>query len=179
MAGALGLPNSEVWIVPYDGDWPSLFNDEAERIRTSCSRELTEIVHVGSTAVPGLAAKPIIDIMLGIERFADAVDLEAPLTSLGYVCMGNYGVEGRVFYRRDGHSTHHLQVTERDSKFWTDEILFRDILRADVALARRYQTLKEKLAKEHRHNRSAYTEAKSEFIESALEKARGSNGKSS
>lgn len=173
LAPPLGLPNAEVWLVPYDETWPGLFEAEGDRIRNVCGPELIEIVHVGSTAVPGLAAKPIIDMMLGVRKLSDAEALREPLRALGYTCMGDYGVPGRIFYRRETLSTHHLQVAEQDSAFWQDEILFRDILRGDSLLASRYEALKRQLAKEFPHDRPAYTAAKTEFILGALARARG------
>ncbi len=172
MAAPLGLPNAEVWLVPYHEAWPDLFQAEADRIRAACGPELLEIVHVGSTAVPGLAAKPIIDMMLGVGNIADERQLRLPLRGLGYVRMGDYGVPGRIFYRRKTLSTHHLQVAEQHSPFWQDEILFRDILRGDTLVARRYEALKRQLAKEFPHDRSTYTASKTEFILGALARAR-------
>lgn len=172
MSASLGIPSDEVWLVPYDPDWPRLFELEASRIQAACGSLVREIVHVGSTAVPGLAAKPIIDLMVGVEDFADAGAVVAVLERLGYRDLGAYGVPGRIFLRYQEPCTHHVQLTEVDSPFWHDELLFRDVLREDADTAARYEILKSRLATEHHHDRPGYTAAKTDFITEALASAR-------
>ncbi len=159
-AGGEGMP---VRVVEYDPSWPTVF--EAERTRLAPLLEGAEIHHIGSTAVPGLAAKPIVDMIavvdsyeLPIARLVDDAGYQYPrafnatLTKRRFLC-----------YPRADWRTHHMHLID-DRDELTRYLRFRDRLRADPALARRYETLKRELAERHRHDREAYTEGKSEFV---------------
>lgn len=158
--------------MPYDPTWPELFEAEAARIRDACGDLVRAVIHVGSTAVPGLASKPIIDLMVGVERFEDAAAVVAGLERLGYRNLGEFGVSGRVFLRFNEPCTHHVQLTEIGSPFWEDELLFRDILRREADTAAQYEALKTRLAAAHAHDRPGYTAAKTDFITEVLATAR-------
>ncbi len=163
-----------VEIVDYDPAWPDMFERESARIAVALGDALLGIEHVGSTAVPGLGAKPIIDIMAGIRRFADGERCVGPLERLGYVYKGELDIPGRHYFSkpRTGKRTHQIHMVELGGDFWRRHILFRDYLREDPRAAKAYHELKLRLAERHRNDRYAYTEAKSEFIEAALTKAR-------
>lgn len=169
----LGLPSDRVTIVDYDPCWPTLFANEAARIREACGN--VELEHVGSTAVPGLAAKPILDVMIGVESFNAAEGLVPLIEALGYTCLGAYGIEGRLFFRTPEPCTHHLHLVEKAGKFWQDEILFRDYLRSHAGAGKAYVALKRELAVTFANDRSSYTAAKGEFINTCLANARGSS----
>lgn len=130
------------------------------------------IEHVGSTAVPGLAAKPIIDIMVGLSGLAQAEARVDALEVLGYEYVPEYEDElpDRRYFRRPATRprTHHLHCVERGSDFWTRHLAFRDRLREDGRVARAYGKLKVRLAEVHRTDGPAYTAAKSPFIEGVL-----------
>jgi GrpB-like predicted nucleotidyltransferase (UPF0157 family) len=159
-AGGVDAP---VEIVEYDAAWPDSF--EAERKRIAPLLEGAKIHHVGSTAVPGLAAKPVIDMI------ALTVDLEAPIAALvsdaGYQFPEafNATLSHRRFlcYPAASHRTHHLHLVDRpeELRLW---LRFRDRLRADPALASEYEALKRALAERHQDDREAYTEAKAAFV---------------
>ena len=106
-----------VVLIPYDEAWPSLFVEERVRIERSLGSWAKGIEHVGSTAVPGLAAKPILDIMVGVRSLRDAERCIRPLEQLCYEYRGEAGVQGRLFFRKGNPKTHHLHLTEIGSEF--------------------------------------------------------------
>lgn len=127
------------------------------------------IEHVGSTAVPGLAAKPVIDVMVGVESL-DASRAALPLLeALGYT-YAPYRADVMHWLCKPSfaHRTHHLHLVPFESALWRDRLAFRDALRADAALARRYEALKRELAAKFRDDREAYTEGKTPFVEAVL-----------
>ena len=162
-------------IVDYDPRWPLRFEAARTAITRAVGGLLVSIEHVGSTAVPGLAAKPIIDIMPGIRRFEDGYECVAPLEALGYEYRGEYGFPGRYYFVKDddeGKREQQLHMLVAGSDPWTRHILFRDLLRANPHEAEQYARLKRSLAERYRHDREAYAEAKTTFIEGALERAK-------
>lgn len=165
-----------VVVVDYDPDWPALFAEEAALIRTACGGGLEAIEHIGSTAVPGLAAKPIIDIMAGVRHIAAAAGLIAAMESLGYESLGPYGIEGRLYFRRGEPRSHHVHMVEMGSDFWRRHLMFRDHLRAHADAAAAYALLKRRLADRFGADREAYTNAKTPFIEASLRVAGWSKG---
>ena len=132
---------------------------------------------MGSTAVPGLAAKPIVDIMVGLRVLSDHACCVAPLASLGYEHKGEYGIPDRHYFRKpvQGPRTHQVHMVERGSAFWVRHLLFRDYLRANPNEAAAYDRLKRELAARFGADLEGYTEAKTEFIRSVEAKARASN----
>ena len=151
-------------IVDYDPAWPQEFERLRERAAAAVGELAVAIEHVGSTAVRGLAAKPVIDlvVLLHTEDVRHAVD---PLVAIGYVHRGNLGVEGReAFGAPDGDSRHHLYVSPTDSEELRAQLAFRDRLRRDAGLAAEYEALKRELAVTFRDDRPGYTEAKTTFV---------------
>lgn len=173
-----------ILIVPYDDAWPSLFEVERARLQEAIGEWTRAIEHVGSTAVPGLAAKPVIDIGIALRSFADALLCITPMIQLGYACMGEFGIPGRIFFRKTtenpapGQSlngvarTHQVHMYEQGH--WEDvgHILFRDWLRRHPETAAEYHALKVELAEEHQCDVEAYAEAKSTFVRGILSRAR-------
>ena len=127
------------------------------------------IEHVGSTAVPGLAAKPVIDIMVGVESLDASRDAIALLAPLSY-CYFPYKPDVMHWFCKpsDEVRTHHLHLIPYQSQLWRERLAFRDHLRANAETANAYARLKMELADRYRDDREAYTEAKSDFIESIL-----------
>lgn len=166
----------QVVIAEYDPCWPFVYQEEEVRILDAIGHRLVAIEHMGSTSVPGLAAKPIIDIMAAIDSLANAQECVIPLLGLGY----EYGPEvedtipERRYFRKGprGARTHHLHMVEIGSDFWARNLLFRDYLRAHPDEASRYAQLKKELAARYRNDRAGYTDAKGPYITSVLEKAR-------
>ena len=164
-------------VVPYDPDWPRQFQREAVVIHATLGELLLEIEHVGSTAVPGIDAKPTIDLIAYAPAFEDGLACVEPLGGLGYEAEGEYGTAGRHYFRRyhDGASTHHLRLYAQDPAHPRHEIVFHDILLAHPDAAREYVTLKYALAERHRRARDTYTEAKTTFISDVLRRASDSD----
>ena len=163
-------------IVPYDPKWPDRFEAEKAVLLDVFSSVRCWIEHVGSTAVPGLGAKPIIDIMLGVDRLADVERRICDLETRGYEYIQRYESEfpeRRLFAKPQQRPRHvHLHAVERSTAFWHSHVLFRDFLRRHVAVAQEYCALKKRLAAEFGDDRDGYTNAKTAFIEAAVERAR-------
>ena len=163
-----------VEIAEYDPAWPALFERERDMIAGALGDLMVAIEHVGSTAVPGLGAKPVIDIMIGVRNLTDGERCVGPLEGLGYEYKGEYGIPGRLYFRRltKGGRSHQIHMVEHESDFWERLLLFRDYLREHPGEARAYYELKVRLAAQFRTDREGYTEAKTEFIQAAQAKAR-------
>lgn len=163
----LGLASKTVRVAPYDARWPLLFDAERERIDDAvraAGLPLLELEHVGSTSVPGLAAKPILDIAAGRASAVPGAEYVPVLERLGYVHRGEQGLPGREFFRRGELRSHHLHLVERGGMHWRRYVVFRDALRADVALRDAYGALKQELARRFPHDREAYIDGKTEFV---------------
>lgn len=160
--------HEEVKLHEYDLRWPAAFAAERERLLALLPGVFLDVQHIGSTAVPGLAAKPIIDILAGVKSMAVAVSLATPLCQSGYTTSAefNKSLTDRQWFMRwaNGHRTHHLHVVVHDGEAWHVRLRFRDALRCDPDLASRYARLKAELAEMHPADRAAYTGAKTEFV---------------
>lgn len=165
------MPTDEpIRLAPADPEWPSRFKLEREVLGDVIGEWIVGgIHHVGSTAVPGLDAKPIIDILAGVRDLETARDCFEPLAVLDYLYAPYLFEEMHWFCKPDpGRRTHHLHLVPVGSQRYSDELAFRDRLRADPGLAADYLALKRRLAERHRNDREAYTDAKSAFIQAAL-----------
>jgi GrpB-like predicted nucleotidyltransferase (UPF0157 family) len=167
----------DVQIVPYDPDWAAQFVAEADRLRAVLDPKLIlGIEHFGSTAVPGLAAKPIIDILIAVTSLAQAkATMIQPILALGYVYWAENPNPDRMFFVKGmppygERRTHHIHITESDGEMWRRRLAFRDYLRANPAEARRYESLKRDLAARYAADREQYTDAKTEYVESVYRK---------
>jgi GrpB-like predicted nucleotidyltransferase (UPF0157 family) len=167
----------KVEIVNYDPHWPVLFDEEARRLRATLDPTLIiGIEHFGSTAVPDLSAKPIIDILIAVRSLAEAqATLVEALRNLDYVCWTENPKKDRMFFVKGmppfgSRRSHHVHVTEIHGQMW-QRLAFRDYLRAHPEEAATYQRLKTRLAAEHQTDREAYTDAKSAYVESVMRKA--------
>ncbi len=165
----------DVVVVDYDSSWPARY----ERERASIVEALGDVMegvaaieHVGSTAVPGLAAKPIIDIMVGVRELPVGERCVQPLEALEYEYRGDAGIPGRYYFRKGNPRSHHLHMVQHGTEFWQRHLLFRDLLRERPAVAQEYAALKKELAAQYRTDRLAYTEAKTPFIDAALARER-------
>ncbi|WP_158248795.1 GrpB family protein [Chromobacterium sinusclupearum] len=165
-------------IAPYHPGWPQCFEQTAATILVALG-ELADqaiIEHIGSTAVPGLPAKPVIDIMLGLPRLSDLEPYFPALAAAGFHHQPQMAaaMPDRHYFTQPAHLPRqvHLHAVTLDSDFWRDKLLFRDALRADSALRERYAALKQQLAEQNGDDRAGYTEAKSGFINAALAAAK-------
>lgn len=170
---------SAVVIADYDPRWPEMYEAEKARILEAAGHWLVDIHHVGSTSVPGLAAKPIIDIMPGIRSLADTPRIIEPMAHLGYEYIPAYEdqlPERRYFRKPPGPESvnrrqFHVHVVETTSDFWRRHLAFRDYLRANPEASAEYAALKRRLAAEFGSDREGYTNAKTVFIRGIEEKA--------
>jgi GrpB-like predicted nucleotidyltransferase (UPF0157 family) len=163
-------------IVDYNPRWPFLYEQEKALILGAIGHIIAAIEHVGSTSVPGLGAKPIIDLMIGLHRLEDAVECIPRLQALNYRYVPEFeaAIPERRFFRKgpDEARTHHIHMVERSSEFWCEHVLFRDYLRVHPQDAAEYLRLKRELAARFGTDRQGYTDAKAPFIRSLLVKAR-------
>jgi GrpB-like predicted nucleotidyltransferase (UPF0157 family) len=164
-----------VHLAEYDRAWPDLFAEQQARAAAILAPWLAApIEHIGSTSVPGLPAKPVIDMLAPVRSLTGTHDAVAPLTEDGWLFWPDDPCRHyRLWFLRPQPEarTHHLQLIEHDEPHARALIAFRDALRADPGLRAGYAELKERLGRQHRENRNAYTNAKSEFVASVLHAA--------
>lgn len=175
----LGCERNLVRLVPYQAGWADLFQQEAERLRAALGENVVGVEHVGSTAVPGLDAKPILDIVVAVRDMADATSFENVLAPLGYVHKAENDRPGRLYFAKrtpDDRSTHHLNITEVGTECWFTHVAFRDYLREHPQAREEYRQLKLDLARRHALDRAAYQEGKEEFIDKVLSAAKRERG---
>lgn len=170
-ASLLAAIHEEVKLHPHDPSWPQVYAAERDRLLSLLPGVWMEVQHVGSTAVPGLVAKPIIDILAGVASMAVARSLIPSLCAWGYTTSTEYNatLSDRQWLMRwaAGRRTHHLHVVVHEGPVWRQWLRFRDALRASPALAARYAELKADCARRYATDREAYTEAKADFIRRA------------
>jgi len=163
---------STVVVSPYSAEWPHHFQAVREELLPVFAPVVVAVEHSGSTAVPGLAATPVIDVLLGDASLADIEAKIAALGELGYAYVPKYERElpmRRYFVKPSSAGPRvHLHAVELGSRFWREHLAFRDALRADPALRSEYQSLKLRLAQEFAADKSAYTDAKGPFIRSVV-----------
>ena len=173
----MGTPTSEdelVEVVQYSDSWPTMFLSEAALLHTVLSPWLVaEIEHVGSTAVVGLHAKPIIDIMAPVQELQSSTSAIEVAQSVGY-CYYPYKPDEMHWFCKPTPTarTHHLHLIPWKSRLWQERLAFRDALRMNPALAQEYCSLKLRLAKQYPHDREAYTDGKAPFIASVVRSSR-------
>jgi GrpB-like predicted nucleotidyltransferase (UPF0157 family)/ADP-ribose pyrophosphatase YjhB (NUDIX family) len=164
-------PLKTVEIAEYDPAWPERFRALADRAASALGDLVLAVEHVGSTSVPGLAAKPVIDMDVVVRR-EDVDAAIGRLATLGYVHRGELGIPGRHAFRAPpGEAKHHLYLCVAGSSGLTDHLRFRDHLRAHPNAAAEYATLKRRLAEQHRDNPEAYQHAKSAFVDARTRRA--------
>jgi len=168
----IGLKRGSVQVFAYHPAWYDLFEQERRILQQCIGHLVLDIQHVGSTAVPGLDAKPIIDIAVAIASVAVIPQCRQPLCSLGYIDRGDGGRDGGYLFVKESAPdvrTHHLHLVAIDDPQWGNYLRFRDMLSADEILRTRYATLKKALQEKFSQDRKAYTAAKQEFIRSILQ----------
>jgi GrpB-like predicted nucleotidyltransferase (UPF0157 family) len=168
--------NDAVIIIPYDPAWPKQYDEEKQRLQRALGSLILQVEHIGSTAVPGLGAKPIIDIMIALKDITDVTGCVLPLKNIGYEHLGENGISGRHFFRKlskeTGIRTHHLHIVGAGNEFVEKHLFFRDYLRTHPETAQQYYQLKKELAAKHSIDRDFYTNEKASFIEAILVKSK-------
>lgn len=160
-----------ITIESYDPNWPDRYEQERAAIAQAIGPHIANIEHVGSTSIPGLAAKPIIDIGISLNIYPLPSEAIAAMEGLGYEHMGEYGISGRHYFRKGAPRSYHVHAYSPGNVEWEAHILFRDYLRAHPQAARKYEQLKRTLAAHHTDG-NAYAEDKTHFVKGTLTKAR-------
>jgi GrpB-like predicted nucleotidyltransferase (UPF0157 family) len=174
----LARSSSKLTVVAYDPAWPIQFEKEKELIFAALGQRVTFVEHIGSTAVPGLAAKPIIDVLVGVQQLGDVAWYVEPFARAGYV-VGKQEMPGRWFFKKnvDGIRVCNLHIVPAEGYSDRHELVFRDYLRNHPEAANRYRRLKLGLAAQFLPaNRPAYTRAKTEFVQDIVNLARADRG---
>lgn len=166
-------PDVRIEIVAYDPAWPTTYEVERQRIAAALGELARDIAHIGSTSVPGLAAKPIIDILVSVARLEPVAVYATPLARLGYEYFAVLGNAERLSFGRGSPHTHHIHIVQQGSAEEWRPLAFRDYLRAHPAVAREYGELKRALAARFALNRRGYVSAKTAFIRAVEAKAQG------
>jgi GrpB-like predicted nucleotidyltransferase (UPF0157 family) len=160
-----------IYLTSYDEAWPRQFEEERVRLARVLGPWLEgPIEHIGSTAVPGLAAKPVIDIMAGVRDLPSSFDARTALVPLDYVYFP-YRPDVMHWFCKPSPArrTHHLHLVPVQSALWAERLIFRDYLRSSPAAAAEYAALKTSLAAQYEFDREAYTNAKGAFVRAVLE----------
>ncbi|WP_421385256.1 GrpB family protein [Bacillus salacetis] len=158
----------------YKSEWEYRFNQERKKIIEVIGDKIEGIEHIGSTSIKGLKAKPITDILVGIEDLSTVSSIVPPLNSIEYEYVPKPEVTDRIFFRKGlwGKGTCHLHVCEIHSTEWVEKLLFRDYLRKYPKVAEEYAFLKSELATKYKYDRPTYTCQKEPFIKEIIEKAK-------
>lgn len=170
----IGLKKGAVKLVRHDPKWRQSFEREAKKIRKVFGKDALEIQHVGSTAIQGILAKPIIDIALIVPSLQKARRYEKKLREIDYEIKKNNTKKERLFFTKgpEKKRTHYLHVGEIGSGYAEDMILFRDYLCNHKDMAREYSELKEKLARKYQNAREIYTAKKEKLIKEIVKNAK-------
>jgi len=176
--------SDQIALVPYNPQWPDMAKIEIKRLYEILPiKHILDIQHVGSTAIPGILSKPIIDIQIAVDSLSAIEQIAIDkLKTLDYVDWEDNPDKERMFFVKGmppygEKRTHHLHIVEPASKHWQDKINFRDYLRIHPETASEYEKLKIKLAKQYTYDRELYTEAKTKFINDVLNKAKTEKSK--
>jgi GrpB-like predicted nucleotidyltransferase (UPF0157 family) len=165
--------DEDVTLVSYDANWQDAFAAESRRIREALELSADTVEHIGSTAVPGLAAKPVVDMMLGASKLPAPPEWIWRLASLGYEDLGEAGVPGRIYLRlRDAPREFNLHIVERGGIHWINNLALREFLRTDAAARERYAAAKLAALRSAGPRLLAYSAAKHEAVTELLNQAR-------
>ena len=164
----IGLPHGVVQVVPYTAEWQRLFHEEQIRLQASIGDYVLDVQHIGSTSIPGMVAKPIIDIGVAVSNFEEAAICIEPVAQLGYEYRGEYGIPRRHYFVQGHPRTHHVHMLELTSEEWKKHLHFRDYLIQHPDAAREYAGLKLKLVQQFATDREAYQDGKDAFIKRIL-----------
>jgi GrpB-like predicted nucleotidyltransferase (UPF0157 family) len=168
MSEPIGLESGVVRLVEYDARWPALFAAEDQRIRAASGTLALRLEHIGGTSIPGMCAKPVLDIVAGGSCDSSLEDYVAALERAGYDYRGEQGVPGRQYFRRGQPRAYHVHLVEEGGPLWREYLAFRDYLRSHAEAARQFADVKRLLAARFSQDREAYTNAKSSHVQAIL-----------
>jgi len=167
----LGQHKANLDIVPYQSTWKEYFEQEARLFRRTLRKKALHVQHHGSTSIPGMMAKPILDILVAVESLDDASSLIPLLESTGYIYRSHNTIPERLFFAKESAPqirTHHLSLTEFESRFWRNQLAFRDYLRTHKRIAAEYIELKKQLAEYYARTNHLDREWKTDFVNKVL-----------
>lgn len=159
---------TKVEVVPHDPRWREAFEAEAQAVAAALGETVVAIHHIGSTSIPDIHAKPVVDLLVEVSDVAETDARSPAMESLGYEVLGEYGIPGRRYFRKDdpqGIRTHNLHAFQAGSAQVERHLAFRDYLTAHPADARRYSELKRQLAEQHPRSMDGYMDGKDGFIQ--------------
>ena len=162
------MARGNVALVSHNEEWHRSFEAEKERLRRAIGDVSIPIEHIGSTAICGLAAKPILDIMIGTPEFETELQFRENIESLGYEYKGENGIPQRHYFGKGNPRTVHLNIVRYGGEMWLSHIAFRDRLNQNPDIAREYERLKLHLAERFKKDRESYTNSKTEFIQKVV-----------
>jgi GrpB-like predicted nucleotidyltransferase (UPF0157 family) len=157
----------KVEVVPHNPQWRDAFEAEAKHVAVALGENVVAIYHIGSTAIPNIYAKPIVDLLVEVRDITEVDGQSSAMKSLGYEVMGEYGIPGRRYFRKDnqeGIRTQHIHAFEAGSAEVERHLAFRDYMIAHPGDAQKYSELKRKLAEQHPQSIDAYMDGKDGFI---------------
>lgn len=164
----------KVEVVPHDPTWQKAFEVESKRVFDALSENVVAVHHIGSTAIPGIYAKPIIDLLVEVKDIVRVDRQSSSMESLGYEVMGEFRIAGRRYFRKnnqEGVRTHHIHAFKVDSEQVKRHLAFRDYMVAHPEDAQKYSELKRRLAREYPANINGYMDGKDGFIKEMDKKA--------
>ena len=166
----LGLKRGTVRLVPHQVGWASAFTKERDLLLSLLGPTVLRIEHVGSTAIPGIVAKPIVDIAVAVQSLDGIESWSESLKPYGYTSFGDREARGEHFFAKgpDDMRTHYMHVVPLDSNLWNEYLRFRDMLRSDFSLRQQYEDLKKRSACAHSESRPSYTIEKGSWIKNVL-----------
>jgi len=165
-------PEPAIFIAGYDADWPARFAELGRRLRRALGPVALRIDHIGSTSVPGLAAKPVIDVQVSVASLEPVAPFRDPLQDIGFVYRpGNPELTKRYFRESPGQPRTHIHVRRAGSFSEQFPLLFRDFLRTRPDAAAEYEAVKRRLAARYPHDRHAYTGAKTQIVWDIIQQA--------
>jgi len=180
MKKEIGLKKGFVKVEKYNSVWQEEFSKEKENLKKIFGKVAKSIEHVGSTAVIGLSAKPIIDIAVGVDRLGDIDKVKEKILKFSHYTIKEENADGEILMRRGtpvkpgknkpDYITHFIHIMEIDGQKYKETIAYRDYLRANIKVLKEYDNLKQKLAIEYENDRKAYSKAKDKFIKDVLNK---------
>lgn len=172
MTDSIGLEQESVILSPHSPDWKLAFEQEQKFLQTLLGEHVRDIYHIGSTAIPGLSAKPIIDILVALHNFSTVETFRNILEEAGYEYWENGSNDIRVLFIKSQSEkrTHHIHFTEYESDEWKKAFAFWNYLRAESEALKEYEELKQRLAEQHPSDRDQYSKGKADFIKSIIRK---------
>ena len=164
----------KIEVVAHNPNWKKAFEEESKRIADALGENVVAVHHIGSTSIPTIYAKPIIDFLIEVKNIIEVDSHDSRMKSLGYEVMGEFGIAGRRYFRKDndrGIRTHQVHVFEAGTVQTLRHLAFRDYLIAHPKDAQKYSELKIKLAREFSQNPDGYMDGKDDFIKKTEQKA--------